>query len=92
MGMKKKIDNWPSPLGSVDCPPPAKLATWVENPESAEAKAHLSGCESCAAAVKSIREAASESGGNLEAFMHDVRQRGQLESEQHSSRVRIFLN
>jgi hypothetical protein len=92
MGRKGKIGNWPEPLGTVNCPSPEKLAEWIKNPGSAEAQGHLTECPTCADTVRSVREAAETSGGNLDVFMRSVRQRAQLESEQHSSRWMVLMN
>jgi hypothetical protein len=89
---RNAFDNWPEPRGSASCPPESKLAEWILNPESAEARAHLAECKACAAAIENVRQAGNEARGNLDAFMRDVRMRAQLEAEQHSSKWEIFVN
>ncbi len=92
MEPENKIDNWTAPRGSENCPSPAKFAEWMKNPTSEEAQAHLAECAACAAALNSVHEAANESATRLEAFMREVRQRAQEESEHRSSPWKIFVN
>jgi len=93
MENKKGIGNWPSPRGAgVNCPPAAKLAEWMRDSGSDEARAHLADCETCAATAKTVREAALQAGGDMNAFMQKVRQSAQLEAEQHSSPWTFVVN
>lgn len=89
---KTAFDNWPEPRGSVNCPPESKLAEWIRDSGSAEAQAHLAECSTCNAVVASVRQAASEANGNVEAFMDNVRKRAQQEAEQNTSGRKVFVN
>jgi hypothetical protein len=55
-------------------------------------RAHLADCETCAATAKTVREAALHAGGDMNAFMQQVRQSAQLEAEQHSSPWKSVVN
>ena len=90
---KKGIGNWPEPReAGVNCPPAAKLTEWMRDAGSEEARAHLASCEACGATAKTVREAASQAGGDLNTFLQKVRQSAQLEAEEHSSPWRVLVN
>ncbi len=86
------FDKWPKPRASGNCPPESTLVEWIRDPESAEARTHLSTCEPCRQAVEHAREAARETDGNLRSFMLSVRSRAQREAEQHSSTRTVLFN
>jgi hypothetical protein len=86
------FDSWPKPRGAENCPPESTLVDWIRDPESEEARAHLSTCEPCRQAVEHARDAAREGDGNLRSFMLSVRSRAQREAEQHSSTRTVLFN